>query len=47
MELDVMNRSLVMECNGERIIIDSRIGNYDFSPIVMFVESNPVDITLV
>ena len=47
MELDVLKRSLVMECNGERIMIDSRIGDYDFSPIVMFVNSNPVEITLV
>ena len=25
-----------MECDGERIIIDSNIGDFDFSPIVMF-----------
>ena len=36
MELDLMNGSLVMECNGERIIIDSKIGDFDFSPIIMF-----------
>lgn len=36
MELDLLNRSFVMECDGERIIIDSNIGDFDFSPIVMF-----------
>ena len=47
MELDLMNRSLVMECNGERIIIDSKIGDFDFSPIIMFGNNNvSVPITL-
>ena len=36
MELDLLNRSLVMECNGERITIDSMIGDFDFSPVIMF-----------
>ena len=35
MELDLSNRSLVMEVNNEKIIIDSNIGDFDYSPIVM------------
>ena len=45
MELDLLNRIFVMECDDERIILDSKIGDFDFSPIVMF-ESGPAQITL-
>ena len=42
MELDLLNRSLVMECNGERITIDSKIGDFEFSPVIMFGKCNGV-----
>ena len=35
MELDLSNRSLVMEVNNEKIIMDSNIGDFDYSPIVI------------
>ena len=35
MELDLSNRSFVMEIDGEAIIIDENIGDLQYSPIVM------------
>ena len=35
MELDLSNRSFVMEIDGETIIIDENIGDLQYSPIVM------------
>ena len=35
MELDLSNRTLVMEVDNEKIIIDSNIGDFDYSPIVI------------
>jgi len=35
MELDLSNRSLVMEVDNEKIIIDGNIGDFDYSPIVI------------
>ena len=34
MELDLSNRSLVMEINDERIIIDANLGDFEYSPFV-------------
>ena len=35
MELDLSNRSFVMEINGEKIILDANIGDFQYSPIVI------------
>ena len=45
MELDLSNRSLVMEIDNEKIIIDGNIGDFDYSPIVIMWYSTP-EITL-
>ena len=34
MELDLSNRSLVMEIDDERIILDSNLSDFEYSPIV-------------
>ena len=50
MELNLNNHSLAMELNGEKIIIDESIGDFQYSPIVMFFEydaSVDPEITLV
>lgn len=46
MEVDLMNRSLVMESNDERIMLDSNIGDLNFSSIVMFGYYPSVEITI-
>ena len=33
-ELDISNRSLVMEIEDERIILDANLGDFQFSPFV-------------
>ena len=45
MELDLSNRTLVMEVDNEKIIIDSNIGDFDYSPIVILDRFAP-EITL-
>ena len=35
MELDLSNRSLVMEVDNEKILLDGNIGDFDYSPIVI------------
>jgi len=35
MELDLSNRSLVMEVDSKKILIDGNIGDFDYSPIVI------------
>ena len=45
MELDLPNRSFVMEVNGEKIILDANLGDFQFSPIVIMDEDAP-EITL-
>ena len=45
MELDLSNRTLVMEVDNEKIIIDSNIGDFDYSPIVI-LEEDTTEITL-
>ena len=34
-ELNLSNRSLVMEVDNEKIILDGNIGDFDYSPIVI------------
>ena len=40
-ELDSSNRTLVMEVDNEKITIDGNIGNFEYSPIVIFSRSTP------
>ena len=35
MELDLSNRTFVMEINREKIILDGEIGDFQYSPIVI------------
>ena len=35
MELDLSNRSLVMEVDNQKIIIDDNLGDFEYSPIVI------------
>ena len=35
-ELDLTNRSLVMEINHERIILDANLGDFQYSPFIRF-----------
>ena len=35
MELDLSNRSLVMEVDNQKIIIDGNLGDFEYSPIVI------------
>ena len=50
MELDLSNRSLVMEVDNEKIIIDGNIGDFEYSPIVILKPfkglGHPLEITL-
>ena len=39
MELDLSNRTLVMEVDNEKIIIDGNIGDFNYSPIVILYEA--------
>ena len=45
MELDLSNRTLVMEVDNQKIIIDGNIGDFDYSPIVILDDEAP-EITL-
>ena len=45
MELDLSNRSFVMEISGEKIILDANLGDFQFSPIVI-MDKNAPKITL-
>ena len=49
MELDLLNRILVMECNEEKIVIDPKIGDFEYSPVVIFghYNSHSVQVSLV
>ena len=44
-ELDLSNRTLVMEVDNQKIIIDGNIGDFDYSPIVILDDEAP-EITL-
>ena len=35
MELNLSNRSFVMEINGKKITLDGKIGEFEYSPIVI------------
>ena len=35
MELDLSNRSLVMEINNKKISLDDNLGDFEYSPIVI------------
>ena len=35
LELDLSNRSLVMEINNEKITLDDKLGDFEYSPIVI------------
>ena len=41
MELDLSNRSLVMEVDNQKIILDGNIGDFEFSPIVILYNGEP------
>ena len=41
MELDLSAKTLFMELDGERIIIDSNLGDYEYSPIVILCDEAP------
>ena len=45
MELDLSNRSLVMEVDNEKIIIDGNRGDFEYSPIIILNSLAP-EITL-
>ena len=44
MELDLSNRSFVMEIDKEKIILDGEIGDFQYSPIVIL--GHDLNITL-
>ena len=46
MELDLTNRSFVMWIDNEKIVIDENIGDFQFSPIVIFWNAYRHEITL-
>ena len=43
MELDLSNRSLIMEIDGEKIILDVNLGDFQFSPIVILAGDTASD----
>ena len=45
LELDFSNRSFAMEINGEKIVLDADLGDFQFSPIVILYRNAP-EITL-
>ena len=46
MELDLSNRSFAMEVDETKIIIDAKIGDFKYSPIVILSPGSP-EVTLV
>ena len=46
LELDLPNKTFGMELNGEKIMIDSNIGDYDYSPVVMFGDTGSIEAML-
>ena len=46
MELDLSNRSLVMEVDNEKILLDGNIGDFEYSPIVILYGLYAPEITL-
>ena len=45
-ELDVSNRSLVMEIDDERIILDANLGDFEYSPFLRLSFSFTEQVTL-
>ena len=45
MELDLSNRSLVMEVDNQKILLDGNLGDFEYSPIVILGDWTP-EITL-
>ena len=45
MELDLTNRSLVMEVDNQKILLDGNLGDFEYSPIVILNSWTP-EITL-
>ena len=46
MELDLSNRNFAMEINGEKIILDANLDDFQFSPIVILWGLFTPEITL-
>ena len=44
-ELDLSNRSFIMEINGKRFIIDDNLGDFEYSPFVNMFANAP-EVTL-
>ena len=45
MELDLSNRSLVMEVDNQKILLDGNLGDFEYSPIVILHSYAP-EVTL-
>ena len=46
MELDLSNRSFIMEVGNQRIIIDGNIGDFEYSPVVFFENYAEPEVTV-
>ena len=46
MELDLSNRSFVMEADNQKITIDGNIGDYEYSPVVIFDDYDEPEVTV-
>ena len=46
MKLDLSNRSLIMEVDNQKIIIDGNLGDFDYSPIVILSGYDAFEVTL-
>ena len=47
MQLDLANRSFVMEVDNQKITIDGNIGDFDYSPIVILLNlGHPLEVHL-
>ena len=49
MELNMMNKVLTMQVDGENFVLDENLGDFEFSPIVtigQYDESPLVEVTL-
>ena len=46
MELDLSNRSFIMEVDNQRIIIDGNIGDFKYSPVVTFENYAEPEVTV-
>ena len=45
-EFDLSKRLLVMETGGEVTIIDSKIGDYEFSPLILGHSDSEIEVTI-